>query len=117
MNRIRAENELPEAISGWGWAYHHLGVPTSTIIPEEKYLPEFKLFVSGFPTSPYGTEWMRFEDDSPMCDLIKTIPHVAFVVKDMDYELSKRDFKILKPPNLPSDGVRVAMIEHNGAIL
>jgi hypothetical protein len=115
MIEIREDFELPKAISDWGWEYHHLGVPTSTIMPGEKYLPQFKFYVSGFPTSPFGIEWMRFEDDSPMSYLIKTVPHIAFVVKDLDYELSKRDFNILTPPNPPSEGVRVAMIEHNGA--
>lgn len=115
MNKTREDYELPEAISDWGWEYHHTGVPTSTIMPGEKYLPQFKFYVSGFPTSPFGIEWMRFEDDSPMCDLIKTVPHIAFVVKDLDYELSIRDFNILALPNPSSEGVRVAMIEHNGA--
>ena len=32
----------------WGWRYHHLGIPTDKVNADEKYLPEFKLFVSGF---------------------------------------------------------------------
>jgi hypothetical protein len=115
MKGIREDNQLPEAISDWDWQYHHTGIPTRTKMPDELYLPHFKFYVSGFATSPFGIEWMRFEDDSPMCDLIKTVPHIAFVVKDLDYELSIRNFKILTPPNPPSEGVRVAMIEHNGA--
>jgi hypothetical protein len=115
MKGKREDNQLPEALSRWGWQYHHIGIPTKTIMPGEKYLPQFKFYVSGFHINPFGIEWMRFEDDSPICDLIKTIPHIAFVVKDLDYELSKRHFKILTPPNPPSEGVRVAMIEHNGA--
>ncbi|MEZ4997782.1 MAG: hypothetical protein R2758_10075 [Bacteroidales bacterium] len=115
MNKTRKESDLPEAIAEWGWEYHHLGIPTKNKMPDEIYLPQFKFYVSGFPASPYGIEWMRFEDDSPMCDLIKTVPHVAFVVRDLDHELSVRNFRILTPPTPPSEGVRVAMIEHNGA--
>lgn len=82
-------------------------------MPNERYLEPFKLYVSGFDTSPYGIEWMRFEEDSPVTDIVKTVPHVAFEVDDLDAALEGKD--ILTPPNSPSDGVRAAMIIHNGA--
>ncbi len=113
--QIRQDFELPSCIESWGWKYHHLGIPTDTEMPGEKYLPQFKFYVSGFSTSPFGIEWMRFEKDSPIDKLIQTIPHIAFEVDDLDFELQTRDFKIITEPNPPSDGVRVAMIEHNGA--
>ena len=49
------------------------------------------------------------------CGLRKTVPHLAFVVQDLDYELSSKKFKILANPGSPSEGIRVAMILHNGA--
>jgi hypothetical protein len=58
---------------------------------------------------------MRFEADSPIHQLVQTVPHLAFEVDDLDFELSNRGFHIITAPNPPSDGVRVAMIEHNGA--
>jgi len=111
----RKEQELPLSTEEWGWRYHHLGIPTSNSIPNEKYLPQFKFYVSGFETSPFGIEWMRFEADSPIDKLIQTIPHLAFVVEDLDYELANRGFRIITYPNAPMEGVIVAMIEHNGA--
>ena len=115
MTRARLDNELPESIEHWGWKYHHLGIPTNMIMPNEIYLPQFKLYVSGFSSCPFGIEWMRFEKDSPINELIQTIPHIAFEVADLDFELANRDLKVITEPNRPSDGVRVAMIEHNGA--
>lgn len=115
MTRPRLDNELPESIEQWGWKYHHLGIPTNMIMPNERYLPQFKLYVSGFSNSPFGIEWMRYEKDSPINELIQTIPHIAFEVADLDFELANRDLKVITEPNPPSDGVRVAMIEHNGA--
>ena len=112
---IRLEHELPESIEKWGWKYHHLGIPTNIKMPNERYLPQFKFYVSGFNTSPFGIEWMRFENDSPIDKLIQTVPHIAFEVSDLDYELANRDFNVITEPNLPVDGIRVAMIEHNGA--
>lgn len=115
MTRPRLDNELPESIEQWGWKYHHIGIPTDRVMPNEKYLPQFKLYVSGFSSSPFGIEWMRFEKDSPVNGLIQTVPHIAFEVADLDYELAYRGLKVITEPNPPSDGVRVAMIEHNGA--
>ena len=113
--KIRQDFELPACIESWGWKYHHLGIPTDRIMPNEKYLPQFKFYVSGFNSSPFGIEWMRFKKDSPIDKLIQTVPHIAFEVEDLDYELKKRDLNIITEPNPPSDGVKVAMIEHNGA--
>jgi len=115
LNRIRREFDLPKSVEDWGWQYHHLGIPTNKKMPNERYIEKFKFYVSGFDSSPYGIEWMRFEEDSPFDELIKTVPHLAFVVQDLDEELAKRDFRILAEPNPPSEGIRVAMVEHNGA--
>lgn len=113
--KIRQDSELPFCIESWGWKYHHIGIPTDKEMPNEKYLPQFRFYVSGFSTSPFGIEWMRFEKDSPIDILIQTVPHIAFEVDDLDFELKNRNFKIITKPNPPSDGVRVAMIEYNGA--
>ncbi len=69
--------------------------------------------MSGFSTSPYGIEWMRFEPDSPISDLVKTVPHVCFEVDDLDEAIKGKE--VLTPPNSPSEGARVALIIHNGA--
>ena len=115
MKINRQDSEPPLAISKWGWRYHHLGIPTDSQMEGERYLSQFKLYVSGFEKSPFGIEWMRFESDSPIDELIKKVPHIAFEVDDLDKELSRRDFKILTYPNSPGEGTRVAMIIHDGA--
>ncbi len=115
MNIKRQDNEPPVATSKWGWRYHHLGIPTDKHFKGERYLPQFKFYVSGFDSSPYGIEWMRFDPDSPVNELIKSVPHIAFEVDDLDLELSKHDFEILTYPNSPGEGARVAMILHNDA--
>ena len=114
MQKERRDHELPEAISEWGWKYHHVGIPTDQKMPNEKYLSQFKLYVSGFQKSPFGIEWMRFSKDSTIHPMIQKVPHLAFVVEDLDFELAHRNFNVITEPNYPSDGLRVAMIEHNG---
>ena len=114
-SNMRLDHELPEAFTQWGWKYHHMGIPTTEKMPGERYIPHFGMYVSGFSESPFGIEWMRFESDSPIHELVQRVPHVAFEVADLDWELANRRFHIITTPNPPSEGVRVAMIEHNGA--
>ena len=115
MQKTRSDYDAPICVDKWGWKYHHLGIPTKLKMPNEKYIAHFKFYVSGFCTSPFGIEWMRFESDSPFDKLIQNIPHIAFEVKDLDYEFSNRNLKFIVAPNSPADGIRVAMIKHNGA--
>jgi hypothetical protein len=109
---MREDYEPPPATHGWGWRYHHTGIPTGRPRNDERYLPQFKMYVSGFPESPYGIEWMRFEADSPISELVRTVPHVAFEVDDIEEALKGK--QVLSAPGSPSAGVRVAMIIDNG---
>ena len=93
--------------------YHHLGIPSTTPREGETYLKKYKVYVSGYETSPYGIEWMRFEPDSPLPEVVKTVPHVAFTVDDLAVEIAGKD--ILIEPNSPSEGVTVAFIIDDGA--
>jgi hypothetical protein len=113
MNHFRQDSEPPEAINEWGWRYHHLGIPTKLPRPGERYIPHLKMYVSGFDNSPYGIEWMRFDEDCPVSDIIKTIPHIAFEVDNLESALE--GLEIISKPGSPSKGVRTAMIIHNGA--
>jgi len=109
----RLDHELPRAIAEWGWRFHHVGIPTAAPRPGETHLAAFGMHVSGFPESPYGVEWMRFDADSPISELIRTVPHLAFVVDDLEAALEGKE--VLTPPSSPSEGLRVAMIVHDGA--
>jgi hypothetical protein len=93
--------------------YHHLGIPTDKPIDGEEYLKDYKVYHSGYDKSEYGIEWMRYEADCNLPEIVKTIPHVAFEVEDI-YEAIKGK-KVIIEPNSPSEGNIVAFIEENGA--
>jgi hypothetical protein len=109
----RQGHQAPAAIAREGWRYHHVGIPTQTPHRGERHLPSLKVYVAGFETSPYGIEWMRFEPDAPYAEILKTVPHVAFEVDNLEAALEGKE--ILVAPNCPSSGVRVAMILDDGA--
>jgi hypothetical protein len=109
----RKGHDQPAATSVSGWRYHHIGIPTHVPRPGEIYLEKFKMYVSAFETSPCGIQWMRFEPDSPVHALVKSVPHIAFEVDDLQSAIAGK--QILTEPNSPSKGVMVAMILDSGA--
>ncbi len=60
--------------------YHHVGIPTDRPLPPEDYNERYRCYASGYFESPYGVEWMKYDPDCPLPELIKTVPHVAFIV-------------------------------------
>jgi catechol 2,3-dioxygenase-like lactoylglutathione lyase family enzyme len=113
MIENRRDHEQPSAVAELGWRYHHVGIPYTVPHPEEKHLDHLGVHVHGFQTSPYGIEWMRFELHCRVPEVVRTFPHLAFAVDNLDEALRGRD--LLIEPNAPSDGVRVAFILHDGA--
>jgi hypothetical protein len=108
----REDHELPSATARWGWQYHHTGIPTTEVRPGERHLAQFKMYVSGFSESPFGIEWMRFEADSPVPEVVRTRPHVAFEVDNIDEAIKGKH--VISEPGVPSAGVRAAMILDDG---
>jgi hypothetical protein len=109
----RRNREDPSAVARFGWRYHHLGIPHSSPRDGELHLKKLGVHICGFETSPYGVEWMRFDTHCQVPEIVKTVPHLAFVVDNLDTALQEK--QILIPPNSPSPGVRVAFILDDGA--
>jgi hypothetical protein len=93
--------------------YHHLGIPTSVPQPGETYLAQHKVFCTDHEDNPFGIQWMRYEPDCALPELVRTVAHVAFEVDDLATAIEGHE--ILIPPNSPSEGVRVAFVVCNGA--
>jgi len=55
---------------------------------------------------------MRYEDNCPLSEIVKTVPHVAFEVEDINEAIKGR--KLIIEPNSPSEDNIVAFIEENG---
>jgi len=113
MRTKRLDHEPPDAVARRGWRYHHMGIPTTTPHRGEVHLPHLKIHVAGFERSPFGIEWMRFDPDCRVSELVRTVPHIAFEVDDLEAALA--DLGVEAEITSPSDGVRVAMIVDDGA--
>ena len=93
--------------------FNHIGIPTTKSFEGEIDLPHLKITVSDHMDNPFGIQWQRYWDDAPYPELVKNVPHVAFEVDDLYAALEGE--KIVIPPNSPSDGLMVAIIEVKGA--
>jgi len=93
--------------------YNHFGIPTSAGFEGEIDLPHLKMTVSDHKDNPFGIQWQRFWEDAPYPQLVKTVPHVAFEVDDLDAALKGQ--KVIIQPNSPCEGLMVAFIEIRGA--
>jgi hypothetical protein len=113
MGGMRQVHEAPLAVARLGWRYHHLGIPHTDPRAAEEHLEHLGIHVYGFDTSPYGIEWIRFDPQCAIPDVVRTVPHVAFAVDDLDEALEGK--VVLIAPNAPSSGVRVAFILDDGA--
>ena len=93
--------------------YHHIGIPVTDRFDGEIDLPHLRMTVSDHQNNPYGIQWQRYWDNAPYPDLVKTVPHVAFVVEDLAKELEGKN--VIISPNSPSERLVVAFIEVDGA--
>ncbi|HYW72630.1 MAG TPA: hypothetical protein VE961_16525 [Pyrinomonadaceae bacterium] len=109
----RRPHDAPAAIARLGWRYHHLGIPHGTPRRDERHIEALGIHIVGFETSPYGIEWMRFDPACEVPEIIRTVPHLAFEVDNLEEALTGHE--VLIAPNSPSAGVRVAFIVHDGA--
>lgn len=93
--------------------FSHIGIPTTFKREGEIYLEDAKLYVTDFNENPYNIEWLRFEEDSPMPEILKTTAHVAFMVDDLEKAMEGK--QILLEPFSPMEGLRVSFILDDGA--
>lgn len=95
--------------------FHHFGVPTQTKRPGETYIAGGKVFVTDPGKHPYRVEFVRFEADSPMPAPVKTRPHAAFVVPNLDAALQGQNVVI--PPFDATEDLRAAFIMDGEAVI
>jgi hypothetical protein len=96
-------------------AFHHLGVPTSIRSEDESYSERGKVHLTDPEKHPFRVEFLRFDPDSPMPEIVKTTPHAAFAVDSIDKALEGRT--VVVPPFDASDTLRVAFFMDGDALI
>jgi len=95
--------------------FHHFGVPTSVVQDNETYVEGAKVYVTDPDSHPYRVEFLRFEADSPLPEVVRTRPHAAYVVENLDDAIS--DENVLIEPFDATERIRAAFIVDGEAII
>lgn len=95
------------------YPFSHIGIPTTDEKNWDGFFEPGKIHYTDFTKDPYSIEWVKFDSDSPMPEMMRTVPHVAYLVDEMEAALNGKE--ILVETFSPGEGVRVAFIKNNGA--
>lgn len=96
---------------GITYTFHHTGIPTDQEREGETYAASVRMYTSDNPGA-FRIQWHRFEEGSSLHPLIRTLPHVAFKVDDLQAAIEGEE--LLLGPYEPIDGFFVAMINDAG---
>jgi hypothetical protein len=96
--------------------FDHIGLVTEDEKPGESWVEATRVWVTSPRDHPYNIEWLRFEPDTPITGPLRTEPHVAFRVDDVERAVEAH--AVLAEPFDVGDGfVRVAFVEVDGAVV
>jgi len=95
--------------------YLHTGVPTTEEKKWAAHIAELGVSITSPDADLLGIEWLKFDANSPIHKDIQTKPHMAFQVDDLDAAVAGQT--ILQEPMSPMDGMRIAFIDFNGAVI
>jgi hypothetical protein len=96
--------------------FDHVGLITDRKKTGERWVEATRCWVTSPREHPYHVEWLRFEPDSPVTGALRTEPHVAYRVEDV--ERSVQGHAVLAEPFDVGNGfVRVAFVEVDGAVV
>jgi len=87
----------PEKNHNNAMKFNHIGIPVTGSFEGEIDLPHLKMTVSDHENNRYGIQWQRYWENAPYPELVKTVPHVAFIdvngapVELMEYSHSDKE--------------------------
>jgi hypothetical protein len=95
--------------------FHHFGVPTNEKQQNETYIDGAGVNITDPESHPYGVEFLRFDADSPMPDVVKTKCHAAFIVSDLQEALKGKN--VIIEPFDATESLTCAFITDGDAVI
>ena len=94
--------------------FDHVGLRTREPKPDENWIEQSRCWVTNPRNHPESIEFLRYEPDSSVPDLVKNNPHVAFRVDDIARHI--KDQQIIIPPFVVADFVEAEFIWKHDAV-
>lgn len=92
--------------------FNHVGIPTNLPQPGEVYAEGMRLYLTDFNQSPNKIEFLRFEPESTMPEILKTHAHLAYQVPNLAEAMVGK--KVVLEPFQGGPGLMCAFIEEEG---
>ena len=97
--------------------FDHIGVVTTAKQPKESWVEATRVWVTNPREHPFNIEFLRFEPDSPVTGALRTEPHVAYRVPDLEAAIEGHDV-VLAPFDASGTGFSwVAFVNVDGALV
>lgn len=86
--------------------FDHVGFRSYIQREDEFYYEPNKVWITDSQKHPFNVEWLRYEEDSPVLEPVKSQPHIGYVVDDIDEAME--GMKLLFGPVWIDDHKRIA---------
>jgi len=97
-------------------SFDHVGLITEEQKDGESWVEATRVWVTSPRAHPFHVEWLRFEPDTPVTGPLRTEPHVAYRVADVNAAVVGHD--VLAEPFEVGDGfATVAFVQIDGAVV
>ncbi|MGV3345248.1 hypothetical protein ACGVWS_05690 [Enterobacteriaceae bacterium LUAb1] len=94
------------------YVFHHFGIPLQDGKTEGIFSAKAGMYTTDNP-GKFRIQWHRFTENSPLHPLLKTVPHVAFKVDNLQEAIDGEE--LILGPYEPIDDYFVAVINDAGA--
>jgi hypothetical protein len=94
--------------------FDHIGITTTTKQPNEDWIESSRVWVTNPRNHPEHIEFLRYEPDSTVPQVIKDNPHIAFRVDDLAPHMEGQE--IIIAPFTVGDFVEVVFIRKHNTI-
>lgn len=94
--------------------FDHVGITTVVPQPNENWVEQSRVWVTNPREHPEHIEFLRYEPDSTVPDVIKANPHIAFRVASLEAHIARLD--IIIPPFVVGDFLEVVFVRKYNTI-
>ncbi len=91
---------------------NHYGIPTLESQEGEFFADGMKVHLTDYSKSPNRIEFLRFEKDSWLPEIIQKVPHIAYEVPDMEEAL--KGANVIVEPCQGGENLTIAFIVEEG---
>lgn len=96
--------------------FDHVGITTAIRQPDENWVEQSRVWVTNPRNHPEHIEFLRYEPDSTVPDIIKASPHIAFRVSSHKEHLQQPGVEIIIPPFVVGDFLEVVFVRKYNTI-